>query len=65
MKNKMNIKSIHNETDYRAALKAVAPYFENEPKQGSAEGDTFKMMLNLIAAYEAKTFPVDLIINCD
>ena len=39
--NKMNIKPIHNAADYKAALKAVAPYFENEPKPGSAEGDFF------------------------
>lgn len=56
----MNIKPIHNEADYKAALKAVSPYFENEPKLGSAEGDFFEVMLTLIAAYEAKAFPIDL-----
>ncbi len=56
----MNIKPIHNEADYKAALKAVVPYFENEPEPGSAEGDFFEIMLALIDAYEAKAFPVDL-----
>jgi HTH-type transcriptional regulator/antitoxin HigA len=56
----MNIKPIHNAADYKAALKAVAPYFENEPKPGSAEGDFFEVMLALIGAYEAKAFPIDL-----
>jgi HTH-type transcriptional regulator/antitoxin HigA len=56
----MDIKPIHNELDYRAALKAVAPYFENEPDQNSDEGNFFEVMLALIAAYEAKAFPIDL-----
>jgi HTH-type transcriptional regulator/antitoxin HigA len=56
----MDIKPIHNELDYRAALKAVAPYFENEPDQNSDEGNFFEVMLTLIAAYEAKAFPIDL-----
>ncbi len=56
----MDIKPIHNEADYKAALKAVSPYFENEPKPGSAEGDFFEVMLALISAYEAKAFPIDL-----
>jgi len=55
----MDIKPIHNEADYKAALKAVAPYFENEPEPGSPVGDFFELMLILISAYEAKTFPVD------
>ena len=37
----MDIKPIRNEADYQAALNAVSPYFENEPKPGSAEGDFF------------------------
>jgi HTH-type transcriptional regulator/antitoxin HigA len=56
----MDIKPIHNEADYKAALKAVSPYFENEPKPGSAEGDFFEVMLALIGSYESKAFPIDL-----
>lgn len=56
----MDIKPIRNEADYQAALNAVSPYFENEPKPGSAEGDFFEVMLTLIGAYEAKAFPIDL-----
>ncbi len=56
----MNIKPIYNETDYKKALKVVAPYFENEPKLNTPEGNFFEVMLTLIAAYEAKNFPIDL-----
>ncbi|CEN56478.1 hypothetical protein [Candidatus Methylopumilus turicensis] len=56
----MDIKPIQNEADYKAALKAVSPYFENEPKPGSAEGDFFEGMLALISAYQANTFPIHM-----
>ena len=56
----MDIKPIHNEADYKAALKAVSRFFENEPVPGSADGDYFEVMLALIGAYEAKAFPIGL-----
>lgn len=56
----MNIRPIHSDQDYRAALKNVSPFFENEPTPGTPEGDYFDVMLTLIEAYEAKHFPVDL-----
>lgn len=56
----MNIRPIHSDQDYRAALKNVSPFFDNEPTPGTPEGDYFDVMLTLIEAYEAKHFPVDL-----
>ena len=56
----MEIKPIHNEVEYKAALKAVSPFFENEPKLGSSDADFFEIMLTLIQSYEAKSFPIDL-----
>jgi HTH-type transcriptional regulator / antitoxin HigA len=56
----MEIRPIHTEADYQAALREIAPYFENEPEPGTPEGDRFEVMLTLIAAYEASHFPVDL-----
>jgi len=56
----MEIKPIHDEADYKAALRAVSPFFENEPKLGTPEADYFEIMLALITAYEAKAFPIDL-----
>ncbi|MBI6895540.1 transcriptional regulator [Pseudomonas putida] len=54
----MNIRPIRTDVEYRAALKEIAPLFENEP--GTAEGDAFEVMITLIEAYEAKNFPVEL-----
>lgn len=56
----MNIRPIHSDQDYRAALKNVSPFFDNEPTPGTPEGDYFDVMVTLIEAYEAKHFPVDL-----
>ena len=56
----MNIRPIHNEEDYRAALKNVSALFDNEPEPGTPEGDYFDIMITLIEAYEAKQFPLDL-----
>ncbi|MFT0865591.1 helix-turn-helix domain-containing protein [Pseudomonas sp. CAM1A] len=56
----MNIRPIRTDVEYRAALKEIAPLFENEPEPGTAEGDAFEVMITLIEAYEAKNFPVEL-----
>ncbi|MGB5955961.1 helix-turn-helix domain-containing protein [Pseudomonas sp.] len=56
----MNIHPIRTNDDYRAALKEIAPLFENEPEPGTPEGDAFEVMITLIEAYEAKNFPVEL-----
>ena len=56
----MDIHPIRNDDDYRAALQAVKPYFDNEPEPGSEEGDRFEILLTLIEAYEARHFPIAL-----
>ncbi|AXJ06918.1 transcriptional regulator [Pseudomonas fluorescens] len=56
----MNIRPIHTEEDYRAALKDVSALFENDPEPGTPEGDYFDIMITLIEAYEARHFPLDL-----
>lgn len=55
----MEIRPIRTPEDHRAALKEVAPYFENEPEVGSPDGDRFEVMLTLIDAYESKRHPIE------
>lgn len=55
----MNIRPIHTEADYKAALREVSVYFDNEPEPGTEDGDRFEILLTLVEAYEAKQFPVD------
>ena len=50
----MEIRPIHTDADYRAALKAVALWFDNEPEPGSEDADRFEILLTLIEAYERK-----------
>jgi HTH-type transcriptional regulator / antitoxin HigA len=56
----MNIRPIHNEADYQAALKAVSSYFDNEPEPGTEDADRFEVLLTLTQAYESRHFPVGL-----
>lgn len=55
----MNIKPIHNDIDYNAALREVSAYFENEPEPNTPEGDHFEILLTLVEAYEAKHYHID------
>ncbi|MFJ2976029.1 type II toxin-antitoxin system HigA family antitoxin [Kluyvera sp. NPDC087067] len=55
----MTIKPIKTEKDYKAALKAVEPYFDNEPAVDTPAGDYFEVMCLLIEEYEAKNHPID------
>ena len=56
----MEIRPIHNEADYKAAMREVSAFFENEPEPESPEGDRFEVLLTLVEAYENKHFPIDL-----
>lgn len=54
----LQIRPIRTEADYRAALAAVSPMFDNEPDLDSEEGAAFDAMITLIEAYERKHHPV-------
>jgi len=54
----MNIKPIHNEVEYKAALKAITPIFERDPAPGTEEGDYLDVMITLIENYEEKHYPI-------
>jgi len=56
----MDVKPIRTEDDYRAAMRQVSAYFDDEPEPGSAEGDHFEVLLALVQAYEAARYPVAL-----
>lgn len=56
----MDIRPIRSEDDYDWALAEVARYFENEPVPGSPEADRFDVLSDLIEAYEARVWPIEL-----
>ena len=53
----MDVRAIHNDADYAWAMQEVRQYFDNEPAPGSADGDRFEILLQLIKGYEDK-FPI-------
>ncbi|MCX8959335.1 transcriptional regulator [Erwinia psidii] len=55
----MNIKPIHTEADYKAALAAIAPLFEQDPRPGTKEGDYLEVMAALIEQYENEHYPIE------
>jgi HTH-type transcriptional regulator/antitoxin HigA len=56
----MDIRPIHNEDDYRAAMREISAFFDHEPEPGSPDGDRFEILLTLAESYESKHFPIDL-----
>lgn len=56
----MGIHPIRTEDDYRAAMREISAFFDNEPEPDTPEGDHFDILLTLAEAYEARHFPVDL-----
>ncbi|MEY4756524.1 MAG: hypothetical protein RJA34_1422 [Pseudomonadota bacterium] len=56
----MEIHPIRTSDDYKAAMREVSAYFDNEPTPGTPDGDRFEILLTLLEAYESKHFPVDL-----
>lgn len=56
----MDIRPIHTEADYKAALRDVSVYFDNEPEPGTEDADRFEILVTLIEVYEAKHYPVEL-----
>lgn len=56
----MDLRPLRTDEDYRAAMREVSAYFEQEPEPGSPEGDRFEILLTLVEAFEAKHFPVAL-----
>jgi len=55
----MNVRPIHNEADYDAALAEIDRYFVNEPDPGTPEGDHFEVLLALIGTYEQKHWRIE------
>lgn len=54
----MELKPIHTEAEYNAALRAVSAYFDNEPTPGTDEENHFEILVILIEAYEAKHYAI-------
>jgi HTH-type transcriptional regulator/antitoxin HigA len=56
--NKMDIKPIKTDADYRAALKEIEMLMVAEPD--TPEGEKLDVLATLVEAYEQKHYPLDL-----
>lgn len=56
----MDIRPIHDETAYKAALKEISILMEGDPELGTPDGDRLDIMATLVQAYEAQCYPIDL-----
>jgi len=52
------LRPIRNEEDYDWALAEIDPYFDREPALGTPDSDRFLILADLIAAYEARHYPM-------
>jgi HTH-type transcriptional regulator/antitoxin HigA len=55
----MEIRPIHSEAEYDAALADIEQYFDNEPARGTPEAERFEIMLALIGAYEREHWAIE------
>ncbi|SFM19675.1 HTH-type transcriptional regulator / antitoxin HigA [Desulfomicrobium norvegicum] len=53
----MNIKTIHNEDDYRAALRQIETLMNAQ--ENTPEGDLLDILVTLVEAYERKAYPMN------
>ena len=51
------VRPIHCEADYEAALASYEGFFEDEPQPGSPEADRFELLGLVLAKYEEEHFP--------
>jgi HTH-type transcriptional regulator/antitoxin HigA len=54
-----NIRPLKTEADYEWALTEIEAYFDRLPEPGSADGDRFDVLTELVSAYEARHWPID------
>jgi HTH-type transcriptional regulator/antitoxin HigA len=57
---KMEIKPVRTNKDYKAALKEIAVLMASDPALGTPDGDRLDILSTLVQAYEQKAFPMDL-----
>lgn len=54
-----NIRPLKAEADYRWALAEIEAYFDHLPKPETPEADRFDVLTELVAAYEARLWPIE------
>lgn len=53
----MDIRPLHTEDDYRAALAEVSALVDQDPATGTPDGDRLEILSTLVECYETVHFP--------
>jgi antitoxin component HigA of HigAB toxin-antitoxin module len=53
LRGKIDIRPLHTEDDYRAALAEVSALLDQDPEPGTSEGDTLEILSILVEHYES------------
>ena len=56
----MEIAPIHDDSDYKQALKVVSKLVDADPLPGTPDCDRLEVLATLIERYEGQHFPLDL-----
>jgi len=54
----MEIRPIHTEADYKAALREISTLMEANQDHGTPDGDRLDVLAILVQAYEAEHYPI-------
>lgn len=60
----MNIRPIHSEDDYRAALADISALMQSDRTPGGPEGDQLDVLATLVQAFESRPSPIDAPEGC-
>lgn len=55
----MDIRPLHTDDDYRAALADVSELVDRDPEPGTQEGDRLEVLAALVEQYEAEHFRLE------
>jgi HTH-type transcriptional regulator/antitoxin HigA len=55
----MEIKPIHTNADYKAALREITALMESDPDLSTPNGDRLDVLATLVQAYETKHHPIE------
>ena len=55
----MDIRPLHTDDDYRAALADVSALVDRDPEPGTQEGDRLEVLAALVERYEAEHFRLE------
>lgn len=54
----MEIRPIHTEADYKAALREISALMDTDPDHETPDGDRLDVLAILVQAFEAKHYPI-------